>query len=432
MFCKVLAIIFCVCVNFMVVAGNRQNGAYPLKLGVNVRDFGAVGDGKSDDTTALQKAFDEACRPSKNNNPSTKGPRVVYLPQGTYRITRSLFLTNKHRNIAIIGTGGSRNKAKYSTTQIKFDGKKGETLLECKPLSGLRMTDLLLDGNNKAGIVMRINSGDGHGTAEFFIERVCMRNADVGMELGADLAVCASDMTLIDLNIDHMKEAAFRSMSVQVLDFVFIRPEVGSTPIGFHFVKGGAATFIHPCAFRVGTLLKIDSGGISAGVFSVRGWFWERYSYKDEKSRMVFVNARGECNISISGVATGASRLWGKNADLKTPNFILSDGAQLKVTGSMICGKIARLTGKKDRTATFIQFDGCRFRCASNPKKDVDSDIYSGYEFRNCNVTIDDTTGEKYKILKNIFIPKFAKYPIQALGQPGYIAPNSTPNTKKD
>ncbi len=52
------------------------------------RDFHATGDGKSDDTVALQKALD-ALRDEKGQT------RAVYLPAGTYRITRTLTLPRK-------------------------------------------------------------------------------------------------------------------------------------------------------------------------------------------------------------------------------------------------------------------------------------------------------------------------------------------------
>src|SRR5699024_7771978 len=49
---------------------------------LNVRDFGAVGDGHHDDTAALQKAIEAAGL--------KKGGGVLEIPAGNYRITHTL------------------------------------------------------------------------------------------------------------------------------------------------------------------------------------------------------------------------------------------------------------------------------------------------------------------------------------------------------
>lgn len=61
----------------------------------NVRDFGAAGDGKTDDTEALQHALND-------------GDGVIELPRGTYRITRTLTVDlAKKGPVAIHGSGGT-------------------------------------------------------------------------------------------------------------------------------------------------------------------------------------------------------------------------------------------------------------------------------------------------------------------------------------
>ncbi len=51
-----------------------------------VRHCGAKGDGKADDTAALQKALDDSC------GPKAKRTAVVYIPNGTYRLTDTLVM----------------------------------------------------------------------------------------------------------------------------------------------------------------------------------------------------------------------------------------------------------------------------------------------------------------------------------------------------
>ena len=57
----------------------------------NVKDFGAVGDGVTDDTAAIQRAVTEGnrCGPSACESTTTT-PAIVYFPEGTYLISSSI------------------------------------------------------------------------------------------------------------------------------------------------------------------------------------------------------------------------------------------------------------------------------------------------------------------------------------------------------
>ncbi|MEU2587246.1 glycosyl hydrolase family 28-related protein [Streptomyces avermitilis] len=61
---------------------------------LNVLDFGAAGDGKTDDTDALQDALDCAMRLGKMTDEPLSDGKVVYLPPGDYLITKPLVVSN--------------------------------------------------------------------------------------------------------------------------------------------------------------------------------------------------------------------------------------------------------------------------------------------------------------------------------------------------
>lgn len=55
----------------------------------NVKEYGAKGDGTTDDTAAIQKAINTGDRPA-GKNAQTGQPAVVYFPPGTYLISGTL------------------------------------------------------------------------------------------------------------------------------------------------------------------------------------------------------------------------------------------------------------------------------------------------------------------------------------------------------
>jgi hypothetical protein len=75
---------------------------------------GATGDGKADDTAALQKALDDSCGPKAGKT------KIVYLPNGTYRLTGTL-VVNKGK------TGSGLGAWVYGETRdgvvLKLDDK---------------------------------------------------------------------------------------------------------------------------------------------------------------------------------------------------------------------------------------------------------------------------------------------------------------------
>lgn len=72
-----------------------------LRESVSVKDFGAVGDGVTDDTAAIQSAIDSFGAAS--STPQGK----VYFPRGTYKITSSLVLTY---GVSLVGESGRSAK----------------------------------------------------------------------------------------------------------------------------------------------------------------------------------------------------------------------------------------------------------------------------------------------------------------------------------
>ena len=109
-----------------------------------VDDYGAVGDGRTDDTAALQAGFDDM---------NTGAIQVLYLPGGTYRLTGTLRIEGSHIGVpGEFGPGGSGLiGADPATTTLKWDGPSGGAMLVQDGGTGYRYSRLTWDGNGTAG-----------------------------------------------------------------------------------------------------------------------------------------------------------------------------------------------------------------------------------------------------------------------------------------
>lgn len=110
----------------------------------NARWFGAKGDGKADDTKALQRTIDAGGKKS-----------VIYLPSGTYRVTAPLTL---HGRQSLIGAPDSR------PTTIKADNVRGSILQsniswKAKKKRNIRIENITIAGKADYGIRLIFSPG---------------------------------------------------------------------------------------------------------------------------------------------------------------------------------------------------------------------------------------------------------------------------------
>lgn len=117
-------------------------------MSVNVKtDFGAKGDGTTDDTTAIQNAI---------NWLNITGGEVL-LPPGTYKITATI---NMARGVSLLGegVGGWALTANINATTIQWQGVSGGTMFNFGNRWMGRIENMLLDGNFLADNILPLGA----------------------------------------------------------------------------------------------------------------------------------------------------------------------------------------------------------------------------------------------------------------------------------
>ncbi len=123
-----------------------------LRESVSVKDFGAVGDGVTDDTTAIQAAID-----AFPVDGTTKiGGCTLFFPRGTYMVST---LTWK-QSISAFGEG-------HYSSIIKANTNSTTALVLFQDIARVSIRDMQFDGNNKCADTFRLRATGTTGSMLF-------------------------------------------------------------------------------------------------------------------------------------------------------------------------------------------------------------------------------------------------------------------------
>lgn len=199
---------------------------------VSVRAFGAVGDGATDDTDAINRAFEQLfCNPTQQ---TTKIRRSLFFPAGTYKVTDTIKIPPYAK---VYGEGLDSSIIEYSeptmdATSIVIDGTY--TILSVGELGN--ETDFTLigaDDNNAGTVFTATGVGTGTGTVKNAVPSTfVMQTSDnlhqVGDNLGnanqgvtppipegiemSSMSVCSTEKNSI-LQVNSLTKSSFSYMS---------------------------------------------------------------------------------------------------------------------------------------------------------------------------------------------------------------------------
>jgi hypothetical protein len=227
----------------------------PFKSWLNAKSgFGAKGDGVTDDTNALQDAFNAAGNGIGNS--------TLYLPPGTYLITRTLSINNR-LNISIIGDNPAN-------TIIKWGGVVRGTMIQINGTAYSKFDRLTWNGNRTADVAID-QSWDGKrpsfDTGNEYADDIFV---DVGFGIrGGALGHGFAETSIlrdqfIRNTIAGVSLGNFNALDVWIRNSLFQDCAVGVTNMY------GAGNFkIYQCVFRNSGVSDISMN--NTGEFSIRG-----------------------------------------------------------------------------------------------------------------------------------------------------------------
>jgi hypothetical protein len=148
-----------------------------LRETVSVKDFGAVGDGTTDDAAAIQAAIDAV----------TTNGGTVYFPAGTYNVvttsSRPIAMQLK-ANVKLLGAGANASVIKLSNSPSNYNGK--HIKIDANFAS---IQDIKLDANfTETGSIVEIASGNSLNFTRVFFDgnKAALSGAQNGLELIGD------------------------------------------------------------------------------------------------------------------------------------------------------------------------------------------------------------------------------------------------------
>lgn len=179
-------------------------GPFPSWANLKTR-YGAVGDGKSDDTQALQAALNDLGKTGKSS--------VLYLPAGTYKITQQLDLS-RAKNVAIVGESPD-------LVSLRWAGGAGGTMLRFQNTAYTRLQRVTFDGSNTAsnGLWIRWDGKTPNFPTTFDLSDNVFKNLQVGIRGGQDPTVAGHQDTAAEVAIQRSKFIGNSSAGIVLKDW---------------------------------------------------------------------------------------------------------------------------------------------------------------------------------------------------------------------
>lgn len=285
---------------------------------VNVRDYGATGDGATDDTAAIQQAID------KNLG------KIIFFPSGTYIVSDTIYTYRGDAKRSLLYLLGARIKASadFPKDAGKFvvsigDKSTGNVSNYWDSHTWCGLIGGIIDGSSRAyGGVKYSDSSIGK-----LMDFTTVNTTDVGVQVGESTdGVKSTDVYLSRLKLDGVRKEASIGLLLYSYDNNIEYVRTSGFPIGFKIVGGGnyfrechplydgdqydeeigfeiagSDTFVENCyADMFATAIQIESYSHTR----INGFFYTRATSR-KKNAVFLKNTAEVVNFSVKNFTIG-------------------------------------------------------------------------------------------------------------------------------
>lgn len=305
---------------------------------VDVRQFGAVGDGISDSSDSIQQAIDQALSNHLGE---------IYFPAGVFLIKNTINIQNcRGLKISGLGYGGDfvtgwSGAQDHVQTNLVWSGAQGGVMFNMGGAAFLSWSDIDFvgspDGSNRASIlhswsdVSPTNNGFATGNCDY--TRCSFSYATTAINCGS----LSTDPNCSDMTFKHItgKELVnfLKVNNDQGVNYVFHYTNLDVEDYMFWFARGGVLNATHTSG-NCDYILRIDTAGVNNGQYLLDGVNLDFFPNIQSKVLLAADTDAGKKSVvTINNLATPQGQ------PTTDPMIKVNGNVQVNVNGGMIVDK---------------------------------------------------------------------------------------------